>query len=79
MDGYFIPDTVINLLNASLFLSSAPFSVPVVPQIAFLRFVKFMFETDWSVQMVVVNFNDELASTLVVLVLGKVGGLTFCF
>lgn len=62
LDDFYIPDMVINLLNASLYLNSAPFPIPVLPQIAFLRFLKFMFETDWSIQMVVANFNDELNS-----------------
>lgn len=52
---------VINLLNASLYLNNAPFSTSVLPQIAFLRFLKFMFETDWTIRPVVVNFNNEFS------------------
>lgn len=62
LDDFYISDTVINLLNASLYLNSAPFSVSVLPQIGFLRFLKFLFETDFSNQMVIVNFNEEVDS-----------------
>lgn len=72
LDDFYISDTVINLINASLYLNSAPFSIPVVPQIGFIRFLKFLFESDWSVQMVIVNFNEELDSMCcIVFIQGK--------
>ncbi|XP_018576500.1 nucleolar protein 6 [Anoplophora glabripennis] len=60
IDSFYFPDIVINLLNASLYLNDA-FPQSNTPQISFLRFLKFFVEFDWNLQIVLVNFNDDLS------------------
>lgn len=62
IDDYHFPDIVINMLNASLYVNSGPFAPPTLPQVAFLRFLKFMAEYDWNLQPVYLNFGEELPS-----------------
>ncbi|XP_017777485.1 PREDICTED: nucleolar protein 6 [Nicrophorus vespilloides] len=62
LDESHIPDVVIDLLNASLYLTPEPFSVPTLPQVGFIRFLKFISEFDFNMQPVVVNFNDNLTN-----------------
>ncbi|XP_057665867.1 nucleolar protein 6 [Diorhabda carinulata] len=59
IDDDLLPDMVINLLNASLYLNN---NISNTPQISFMRFLKFVSEFDWNLQIVVVNFNDELTN-----------------
>ncbi|XP_065166776.1 nucleolar protein 6-like [Atheta coriaria] len=61
LDADHISDVVINLLNASLFITSAPYKPAILPQVAFLRFLKFMSTFDHNFQTVAVNFNDSLS------------------
>ncbi|KAK5647315.1 hypothetical protein RI129_002207 [Pyrocoelia pectoralis] len=60
IDEYHIPDIVIDLLNAYLFIDSAPYRTTNLPQIGFLRFLKFVAHCDWNLQLIIVNFNNEL-------------------
>lgn len=60
IDDFYFPDIVINLLNASLYLND-DFSQSNTPQVSFLRFLKFFTEFDWNLQMILVNFNDDLS------------------
>ncbi|GLV36428.1 Maternal transcript 89Ba [Carabus blaptoides fortunei] len=60
IDESHISNTVVNLLNASLYLNSAPYSQCILPQMAFLRFLKLLVQHDWNMQMLVVNFNNEI-------------------
>nr|XP_023013750.1 nucleolar protein 6 [Leptinotarsa decemlineata] len=60
IDSYHIPDIVINLLNASLYLNGT--SPPNTPQISFFRCLKFLSELDWNLNSVIVNFNEELTN-----------------
>lgn len=59
IDEFYFPDIVIDLLNASLYLNDV-FPQSNTPQISFLRFLKFFAEFDWKLQIVYVNFNDDL-------------------
>ncbi|XP_058062254.1 nucleolar protein 6 [Anopheles bellator] len=61
IDPYHWPDECTELLLASLYLNQ-PLHPSVQPQAGFLRWLQFIATTDWSKEMVVVNFNDELSS-----------------
>ncbi|XP_050083526.1 nucleolar protein 6-like [Anopheles aquasalis] len=61
IDPYHWPDECTELLLASLYLNQ-PLQAPVQPQAGFLRWLQFVATTDWSKEMIVVNFNDELSS-----------------
>ncbi|XP_060535133.1 nucleolar protein 6 isoform X3 [Cylas formicarius] len=61
IDEHYLPNVVINLLNASLYMNSTPFSEANTPQISFLRFLKFISELQWFIQPVIVNFNEEIS------------------
>lgn len=65
LDSAHFPDLVVDLLSASMFLRGGPFVASNLPQIAFVRFLKFVSENDWNLQHVVVNFNEELTSSWV--------------
>lgn len=59
IDDFYFPDVAVNLLNASLYISD-DFPPSNTPQMSFLRFLKFFSEFDWNLQIVLVNFNDDL-------------------
>lgn len=61
IDEYHIPDIVIDLLNANLFINSASYNTANLPQVAFLRFLKFVASTNWKLQQIIVNFNMDLS------------------
>ncbi|KAF5299559.1 hypothetical protein FQR65_LT09364 [Abscondita terminalis] len=61
IDEHHLPDIVIDLLNATLFINSSPYNCANLPQVAFLRFLKFVASGDWKLHQVVVNFNMELS------------------
>lgn len=60
IDDHHFPDVAIDLLNASLYLESGPYEMSNLPQNAFLRFLKFFAEFDFSSQIIVINFNDQI-------------------
>uniref|UniRef100_A0A6P7G4V1 Nucleolar protein 6 n=1 Tax=Diabrotica virgifera virgifera TaxID=50390 RepID=A0A6P7G4V1_DIAVI len=60
LDEFHISDLVINLLAASLYLNENSPN-PVTPQKSFLRFLKFLSETDFTLYLVIVNFNEEIS------------------
>ncbi|KAB0805541.1 hypothetical protein PPYR_02511 [Photinus pyralis] len=60
IDEDHIPDIVIDLLNAYLFINSAPYNNASLPQVGFLRFLKFVAHCNWQLQLIIVNFNGEL-------------------
>ncbi|KAL3286351.1 hypothetical protein HHI36_000859 [Cryptolaemus montrouzieri] len=62
IDDYLFPDILINLLNAHQFLSHSLYNPAVSPQVAFLRFLKYITEVSWDLEPVVINFNNELTS-----------------
>lgn len=60
IDDSHLPNIIISLLNASLFLNSAPFLEPGLPQVAFFRFLHMLANYDWNLQLVIINFNNEI-------------------
>uniref|UniRef100_A0A182QE84 Nucleolar protein 6 n=1 Tax=Anopheles farauti TaxID=69004 RepID=A0A182QE84_9DIPT len=60
IDPYLWPDECTELLLAALYLNQ-PLQPPVQPQTGFLRWLQYIASTDWSREMIVVNFNDELS------------------
>lgn len=60
IDDHHFPDIAIDLVNASLYLETAPFERSNLPQIAFIRFLKFIAEADFVNQAVIVNFNEQI-------------------
>ncbi|XP_053670273.1 nucleolar protein 6 [Anopheles nili] len=61
IDPYLWPDECTELLLAALYLNQ-PLQPPVQPQTGFLRWLQYVASTDWSKELIVVNFNDELTS-----------------
>lgn len=62
IDDHHFPDIAIDLLNASLYLESAPYERSNLPQIGFMRFLKYLAEFDFNNQAIVINFNDQISS-----------------
>lgn len=60
IDDYHFSDTAINILNAYLFMHTESSKIHL-PQAAFLRFLKYLTETNFERQMVVANFNDQIS------------------
>jgi hypothetical protein len=56
-----MPDLLIELVTASLFLNPEPFSAPVQPLIAFLRFLHTFANTHWHTTPIILNFNHLLS------------------
>ncbi|CAH0552232.1 unnamed protein product [Brassicogethes aeneus] len=71
IDDFHFPDIVVNLLNASLYLTGTSFVTPNTPQMSFLRFLKFFSESQWDLQSVLVNFNDEITKEDIIDLEGK--------
>ncbi|KRT80862.1 hypothetical protein AMK59_5943 [Oryctes borbonicus] len=63
IDSHHVPDVVINLWNASVYLNGPPYRVAQLPQAAFLRFLKYLMDFDWKVNPVIVNFNNDISRT----------------
>ncbi|KAI4467621.1 nucleolar rna-associated protein [Holotrichia oblita] len=63
IDDYHISNTVINLWNASVFLNDPPYETAQLPQVAFLRFLKYLIDFDWKLNPVIVNFNDDISKS----------------
>ncbi|XP_046399816.1 nucleolar protein 6 [Ischnura elegans] len=55
------PEICVELLVASLFLSPEPLVVPNQPQAAFIRFLYLIATQDWSSQLIILNFNEEMS------------------
>lgn len=64
IDDTHIPDIVVDLIVASLYTSPQPYEVPALPQVGFFRFLQKMATSDWNVDPLVVNFNEELDGKL---------------
>ncbi|XP_055607721.1 nucleolar protein 6 [Uranotaenia lowii] len=57
IDSHLWPDECTELLVASLYLRQDP---TIQPQAGFLRFLEYLANTDWSKELVLLNFNDEI-------------------
>lgn len=68
IDSFHVPDIVINLWVASMYLGNAPYEMANLPQIAFLRFLKYLTNFEWNLTPVIVNFNDDIASKCLILI-----------
>ncbi|KAK9869244.1 hypothetical protein WA026_002994 [Henosepilachna vigintioctopunctata] len=60
IDDYLFPDMIINLLNAQQFISQSLYTAATTPQVAFLRFLKYIIDVTWDLEPIVINFNNEL-------------------
>uniref|UniRef100_A0A1Q3EZ99 Nucleolar protein 6 n=1 Tax=Culex tarsalis TaxID=7177 RepID=A0A1Q3EZ99_CULTA len=57
IDPFLWPDECTELLVAALYLKQDP---TLQPQAGFLRFLHFLASTDWSKELVLLNFNEEI-------------------
>lgn len=62
LDNSHMPDIVVELLIASMYLIPAPYRPPQMPQIAFLRLLESFARGHWNTDPVIVNFNNEMSS-----------------
>lgn len=57
IDPFLWPDECTELLVAALYLKQNP---TLQPQAGFLRFLHYLANTDWSKELVLLNFNEEI-------------------
>ncbi|XP_012215234.2 nucleolar protein 6 [Linepithema humile] len=62
LDESHIPEVVIELLMASVYLMPEPYKPAQMPQVAFLRFLEFVARSHWNTDPVIVNFNGEMTN-----------------
>ncbi len=62
IDDHNFSDVCIDLLLSHLFLNPHPYLVSHQPQVMFFRFLKLISSSDWFLETIIVNFNDELTS-----------------
>lgn len=60
LDGTHIPEVVVELLMASIYLMPEPYKPAQMPQVAFLRFLEVIARSHWNTDPIIVNFNGEL-------------------
>ncbi|XP_034948834.1 nucleolar protein 6 [Chelonus insularis] len=61
IDSSHIPDIVIELIVASIYLTPEPYKSAQMPQVAFFRFLEFFASDVWRTEPIIVNFNDEMS------------------
>ncbi|XP_076620123.1 nucleolar protein 6 Mat89Ba [Colletes latitarsis] len=62
LDDSHIPDVVVELFVASMYLTPAPYRPPQMPQVAFLRILEIFARGHWNTDPIIVNFNNEMSS-----------------
>lgn len=62
LDNSHIPDVVVELLVASMYLMPAPYRPSQMPQVAFLRLLESFARGHWNTDPFIVNFNNEMSS-----------------
>ncbi|XP_018301266.1 nucleolar protein 6 [Mycetomoellerius zeteki] len=62
LDDTHIPEIVVELLMASLYLAPEPYKPAQTPQVAFLRFLEIVARAHWNTDSVIVNFNGEMTN-----------------
>ncbi|XP_032663829.1 nucleolar protein 6 [Odontomachus brunneus] len=62
LDDTHIPNIVVELLMASMYLIPEPYKISQVPQVIFLRFLEFVARAPWDTDPIIVNFNDEMTN-----------------
>ncbi|XP_053973649.1 nucleolar protein 6 [Hylaeus volcanicus] len=68
LDNSHIPDVVVELLIASMYLTPAPYRPPQMPQVAFLRILEMFARGHWNTDPIIVNFNNEMSREEIVAV-----------
>ncbi|XP_033188012.1 nucleolar protein 6 Mat89Ba [Bombus vancouverensis nearcticus] len=68
LDNSHMPDIVVELLVASMYLMPAPYRPPQMPQIAFLRLLESFARGHWNTDPVIVNFNNEMSKDEIIAV-----------
>ncbi|XP_024940581.1 nucleolar protein 6 isoform X2 [Cephus cinctus] len=68
LDNSHIPDIVVELLVASMYLIPEPYRPAQHPQVAFLRLLETFARNNWSTDPVIVNFNNEMTRDEIVTV-----------
>lgn len=62
IDNSHMPDIVVELLLASIYLTPEPYTPVQTPQVAFMRFLELFMKSHWSAEPVIINFNSEMSS-----------------
>ncbi|XP_046624374.1 nucleolar protein 6 isoform X1 [Neodiprion virginianus] len=60
LDDSHIPDVIVELLFAAMYLAPEPYSPTQTPQVAFLRFLELLVKSYWNTEPIIVNFNNEM-------------------
>ncbi|XP_043516019.1 nucleolar protein 6 isoform X3 [Frieseomelitta varia] len=68
LDNSHIPDVVVELLVASMYLTPAPYRPSQMPQVAFLRLLESFARSHWNTDPVIVNFNSEMSKEEIIAV-----------
>lgn len=62
LDDTHIPEVVVELLMASIYLMPEPYKPAQMPQVAFLRFLEVIARAHWNIDPIIVNFNSEMTN-----------------
>lgn len=60
------PEEAVELLMSHIFTSPEPYFPPAQPQTAFLRFLHLLSSTNWHLDPLIVNFNNEMSRDTVI-------------
>ncbi|EFN61369.1 Nucleolar protein 6 [Camponotus floridanus] len=62
LDDTHVPEVVVELLMASIYLMPEPYKSAQMPQVAFLRFLEVVSRSHWNTDPVIINFNGEMTN-----------------
>ncbi|XP_059490211.1 nucleolar protein 6 [Neocloeon triangulifer] len=60
LDETLMPETCVELLMASTYLTPEPYQPPMQPQTAFIRFLQMLAKGPWTSEPIILNFREEL-------------------
>ncbi|KAH0540795.1 nucleolar protein 6 isoform X1 [Cotesia glomerata] len=60
IDHVHMPEVVVELIVAFVYLSPEPYKPVQMPQVGFIRFLEFLSSHSWDTNAIIVNFNDEM-------------------
>ncbi|XP_057323676.1 nucleolar protein 6 [Microplitis mediator] len=60
IDYSHMPEVVVELIVAFIYLSPDPYKPTQMPQVGFIRFLEFFASKIWNTEAIIVNFNDEM-------------------
>lgn len=60
LDDTHVPEIVVELLMASIYIMPEPYKPAQMPQVAFLRFLDVIARSHWNTDPVIINFNGEM-------------------